>query len=518
MKQAIEEAEAEYDIDWKVVTFHHSVYSVASHATEDSILSLRNSLVPIFTELDIDVVLMGHDHVYCRTYMMDGLEVMDDASIYDDESYSSITDPSGILYVTVNSASGSKYYNIQENVDFEYAAVMNQDKERNVSQVTVTETSFTITTYAIENGTEVVDTFTINRTAGEESESYTVTAAEAENGTVAVSPASAAAGESVTVTAEPDEGYELASLTVTDAEGNEIAVTDGVFTMPASAVTVTAVFQESTGGEETHTHTYEGNVEKTEPTCTEDGSYVITVACTSCGDEVYTYTVTVPATGHTWDEGVETVAATRYTQGAMTYTCTVCGETKTEYTDKVNDTFLFDDVLDGSQYFFIPTYWAYDLGITAGTAATMFSPSAGCTRAQFVTFLYKLAQATGVDTTITNTSCAFTDVDSDDYFYNAVLWAAENGVTAGTSTTTFTPNRTITRAEAVAMLYRYAGSPTVSNASNPFTDVSSNDYYYNAVMWAVKAGVTAGTSATTFSPNTTCTRAMMVTFLHSYAG
>ncbi|MCD8375503.1 MAG: hypothetical protein LUD69_00985, partial [Oscillospiraceae bacterium] len=218
-----------------------------------------------------------------------------------------------------------------------------------------------------------MDTFTINRTAGEGSESYTVTAAEAENGTVTVSPASAAAGESVTVTAEPDEGYELASLTVTDVEGNEIAVTDGGFTMPASAVTVTAVFQKSTGGEGTHTHTYEGSVEKTEPTCTEDGSYVITVACTSCGDEVYTYTVTIPATGHTWDEGVETVEATRYTQGEVVYTCTVCGATKTEAIAVLTGSdaeFLFDDVTVSSAYYYAAVYWAYDLGITYGTSTS----------------------------------------------------------------------------------------------------------------------------------------------------
>ncbi len=520
MKQAIAEAEAEYDIDWKVVTFHHSVYSVASHATEDSILSLRNSLVPIFTELDIDVVLMGHDHVYCRTYMMDGLEVMDDASIYDDESYSSITDPSGILYVTVNSASGSKYYNIQENVDFEYAAVMNQDKERNVSQVTVTETSFTITTYAIENGTEVVDTFTINRTAGEESESYTVTAAEAENGTVTVSPASAAAGESVTVTAEPDEGYELASLTVTDAEGNEIAVTDGVFTMPASAVTVTAVFQESTS----HAHTYEGAVEKTEPTCTEDGFYVITVACTECGDEAYTCTVTIPATGHAYGEGTVTVASTRYTTGVMSYTCTVCGETFTTKIAKTGASFLFDDVQDSGKYYYVPVYWAYDLGVTTGTSANLFSPSATCTRAQFVTFLYRLAQATGADTSVTITGCDFTDVSSGASYYQAMLWAVENEITNGTSSTTFSPSKTITRAQAVTMLNRYEKNvvnggvaPTVSTTFTDYTDVVAGSFYEDAVFWAVENGITDGTGDTTFSPTQNCTRAMMVTFLYRFA-
>ena len=113
------------DIQWKIVVFHHSVYSVASHAVDKDILSRRDSLVPVFKELDIDAVLMGHDHVYVRSYMMNGLQPTTDASIYDDEDYSSITDPTGILHVTANSASGSKFYTIKD-TPFEYAAVQNQ--------------------------------------------------------------------------------------------------------------------------------------------------------------------------------------------------------------------------------------------------------------------------------------------------------------------------------------------------------------------------------------------------------
>ena len=164
MEEAIAEAEANYEISWKVVTFHHSIYSVASHSTEDSIIQRREQLVPVFEELDIDVVLMGHDHVYARTYMMDGLEVSDDEDYEYDEDGTpiSVTNTNGILYVTVNSASGSKYYSIKTNVNFEYAAVMNQDQQRNASRVDVTEDSFTVTTYNVET-MEVVDTFTIYR-------------------------------------------------------------------------------------------------------------------------------------------------------------------------------------------------------------------------------------------------------------------------------------------------------------------------------------------------------------------
>ena len=157
MEQAIA---ANPDVSWKIVVFHHSIYSVASHAMDSDILQRRNDLAPVFRELDIDVVLMGHDHVYTRSYMMDGLTPMTDAAIYDDADYSSITDPIGILYVTANSASGSKYYNISG--QYEYAAVQNQEKVPNVSYVEMDDSHFTITTCRTSD-MSVVDTFTIYR-------------------------------------------------------------------------------------------------------------------------------------------------------------------------------------------------------------------------------------------------------------------------------------------------------------------------------------------------------------------
>ena len=157
MEQAIA---ANPDVSWKIVVFHHSIYSVASHAMDSDILQRRNDLAPVLRELDIDVVLMGHDHVYTRSYMMDGLTPMTDAAIYDDADYSSITDPIGILYVTANSASGSKYYNISG--QYEYAAVQNQEKVPNVSYVEMDDSHFTITACRTSD-MSVVDTFTIYR-------------------------------------------------------------------------------------------------------------------------------------------------------------------------------------------------------------------------------------------------------------------------------------------------------------------------------------------------------------------
>ena len=113
---------------------------------------------------------------------------------------------------------------------------------------------------------------------------------------------------------------------------------------------------------------------------------------------------------------------------------------------------------------------------------------------------------------------SFDDVNEEDYFFDAVLWAAENGITEGTSPTTFAPNDVCTRAEMVTFLWRFAGKPEPVIRNHPFTDVSEKDYFYKAVLWAVENGITKGMSATTFGPNDTCTRAQTATFLYRHAG
>ena len=149
------------DAAWKVVTFHHSIYSVANHSLDTERLAImRDGLVPIFSELGIDVVLMGHDHSYTRTYMMDGTTPI----IPEGGVPASVRNPDDrqVLYITANSASGSKYYAIKD-VDFPFAAVKNQESVPNITKVDVTDTSFTVTTYRMTD-MSVMDTFTIDRT------------------------------------------------------------------------------------------------------------------------------------------------------------------------------------------------------------------------------------------------------------------------------------------------------------------------------------------------------------------
>lgn len=124
-----------------------------------------------------------------------------------------------------------------------------------------------------------------------------------------------------------------------------------------------------------------------------------------------------------------------------------------------------------------------------------------------------LQQTDYEEITLIQTENPFTDVEKDDYFYNSVLWAVENKVTAGTSATTFSPDKVCTRAEVVTMLWRAAGSPAPLSVNVPFTDVPANAYYRDAVLWAVDYGVTAGTTASTFSPDELCTRAQVMTML-----
>ena len=171
--------------------------------------------------------------------------------------------------------------------------------------------------------------------------------------------------------------------------------------------------------------------------------------------------------------------------------------------------FRFDDVTDSEAYYYDPVYWAWENGLTVGTSPATFSPNAACTRGQFVTFLWHMMgdpEPTGIN--------PFSDVEETDYFFKAALWAKEQGITAGTSATTFSPTRVCTRGQIMAFLWKAMGSPEPT-IQNPFNDVSETDYYFKAVLWAKEEGITSGTSATSFSPGKTCTRAQAVTFLRN---
>lgn len=257
--------------------------------------------------------------------------------------------------------------------------------------------------------------------------SYPVTTqSQADNGSVSVSPKNAIQGSTVTVKVTPDSGYVVDRVTVTDNRGNEVKLTQkGVgtytFTMPAGQVTVTAAF--------------------------------------------------APAAEQS----------------------------------------PFRDV-SASDYYYDAVKWAAEEGITSGTSADLFSPSAPCTRAQMVTFLWRAAGSPNVGGAMT-----FTDVADSAYYAPAVRWAASVGVTSGTGAGRFSPDDPCTRGQMAAFLYRWQQSPAASG-SNPFADVADSDYYYAAVLWAYQKGVTQGVSASAFAPSAPCTRGQMAMFLYQLKG
>lgn len=262
--------------------------------------------------------------------------------------------------------------------------------------------------------------------SGSSSSVYAINVASTKNGSVTSDAKSVAKGDTVTLTVKANDGYKLAELTVTDKNGNAVKLTGKdngkyTFVMPSSRVEVKAVFEKQAGQS------------------------------------------------------------------------------------------VFDDV-PVDAYCADAVKWAYENGVTNGKTEDIFGTNDLCTRAQIVTFLWRAAGSPEVESSV-----AFKDVPADAYYAKAVAWAVEKGITLGTSETTFSPDDTCTRAQSVTFLYRAAGVET--EAEESFEDVLTDAYYASAVTWAVKNGVTNGTSESTFSPEDGCTRGQIVTFLYrTYQG
>ncbi len=242
-----------------------------------------------------------------------------------------------------------------------------------------------------------------------------------ENGSVSVSPKNASQGDRVTVTVKPDAGYELDSLKVFDKNGKELELTDkgdGKFTfiMPAGKVEVKATFTEEV---------------KTSP---------------------------------------------------------------------------FQDVPTDA-YYYEAVKWAQKKGITGGIGDGLFGPNQPCTRAQIVTFLWRAAGSPEPE----GTAAGMTDVAAGSYYEKAVAWAIENGITTGAADGRFAPDATCTRAQGMTFLFR--ASKASADGAPAFSDVAADAYYAEAVKWATDNGITNGTTSSTFSPGSGCTRAQIVTFL-----
>ena len=198
-----------------------------------------------------------------------------------------------------------------------------------------------------------------------------------------------------------------------------------------------------------------------------------------------------------------------YPAGNPTWTEEVRAAFGGKVTWKAYDPELFLDVAV-DEFYYDSVAWAVENGITSGVDSTHFAPNDSCLRSQVVSFLWRAAGRPVVEA-----SNPFVDVKPTDYYYNAVLWAVDQGIVFGVDSTHFAPNDTCNRSQVVTFLWRAAGKPVVQGA-NPFKDVKSTDYYYKAVLWAAKNKVTSGTSTTTFAPLEICNRSQVVTFLYRF--
>ena len=248
-----------------------------------------------------------------------------------------------------------------------------------------------------------------------------------------------------------------------------------------------------------HEHSYETIV--TAPTCTEQGYTTYTCRC----GESYTADY-VDALGHAWGDWIVIQEPTTTENGVEEHVCTRCGHAEQRSIAKLENPFT--DVAPGS-FFYEPVMWAIENGITNGTSATTFGPNDQCMRAHVVTFLWR---AEGQPEPAA-TASSFTDVPAGSFFEKPVLWAVKEGITNGTSSTTFGSYDVCNRAAVVTFLWRAAGQPEPASTENPFTDVKTGDFFYKAVLWAVENGITNGVDATHFGPTTACNRAQVVTFL-----
>ena len=234
-------------------------------------------------------------------------------------------------------------------------------------------------------------------------------------------------------------------------------------------------------------------------------------------DRIYN-ALTVTNTAHVWNDGVVTKAANCTEPGEKLYTCDACGETKTEAIDIDPSAHAWGQwtSVDNSNHNRVCAHNAAHVQTSAHTDANSDNICDVCGGA-FSSGSGGGSGFGGGGSAVTKPVNPFTDVHEDEYWYDAVLWAVEKGITNGITPTTFAPAEPCTRGQMVTFLWRSAGSPAPKTTVCPFTDVDKDAYFYDAVLWAVENGVTKGVTETTFEPYTTCSRAHMVTFICRFA-
>ena len=173
---------------------------------------------------------------------------------------------------------------------------------------------------------------------------------------------------------------------------------------------------------------------------------------------------------------------------------------------------FFSDVLNDKDFWFTPAYWGASNGVVEGYSDGTFRPGNQCTRAQMVTFIWRIAGKPEP----TGDTCPFSDIKQSDYWYKAALWGNENHIVEGYKDGTFRAQNLCTRKQAVTFLWRFAGKPEPKEGAGKFSDIKKSDYFYKAVLWASQKGIVAGYKDGTFKPSGDCLRRQMVTFLYKF--
>ena len=327
-----------------------------------------------------------------------------------------------------------------------------------------------------------------------------------------------AAGSIVTVRAGSRSGYTFNGWTSSGIRFDDASAAETTFTMPEGSVTVTANWTRDGGsGGSTSGGSFSSGRDDSDPSYavgipdkTENGSVSVSPKNASQGDRV---TVTVkPDAGYeldslkVFDKNGKELELTDKGDGKFTFIMPAGKvEVKAAFTEEVKISPFRDVPTDA--YYYEAVKWAQKKGITGGIGDGLFGPNQPCTRAQIVTFLWRAAGSPEPK----GTAAGMTDVAAGSYYEKAVAWAIENGITTGTADGRFAPDATCTRAQGMTFLFR--ASKASADGAPAFSDVAADAYYAEAVKWATDNGITNGTTSSTFSPGSGCTRAQIVMFL-----
>lgn len=581
MEQAIM-ATSNLDIRWKIVTAHYSIYSAGAHANEENIVSRRQALAPVFKKLGVDLVLSGHDHSYCRSYIMggeDGMTPITEVSCYDNQSYASITDPDGVLYVTGNSATGNALqYDLQNEQNIPYAKVTYQEPDNlnrsYFSRVDVSDNSLTITTWQMEED-KLIDSFTINHsqscthsysaqvkapTCTEEGETTYTCSKCGDTYTGAVTPALGHSyGEWFVVTPATDTTDGTKERTCSRCgvkETGSISATgggSGENNYPSGNYLYDIVWNPVSAPSIVHTSEFNNsNQTMATPRATISGNKATSTIDTSTANEIIKQAVgnnstiveIAPVISRTVTQTQVSIPAStvgeigRRTNAGLSVstslaTVTIPNSGLSELGSSKGNVIISVE-REGS---------AVEVSVTAGNrqlqsingGITLTIPVAGADPNTVAMLVYEDGTAEVIRKSvlhngklsipldgsfkllIADNQKSFTDVQANSWMANAVAFVSAHELFDGTNANLFSPNIPMSRGMISVVLHNLENNPK-STFLNTFSDVSNGAWYEEAVSWTSEEGIITGYGNGLFGPADEVTREQLAVILWRYAG